>query len=82
MAAAVTLDLCPLLETIDSREKLGPPLGYRSFLVDYSGACGAPVLAVVRDELPVVTPPAAPVRDAFEDTLRGETTKAAPTASR
>jgi len=77
-ATAVTLDLCPLLKTQGGGEKLGPPLGSRSFLIDYSGACGAPVLAVLRDELPVVTPPAAPVRDAFEDALRGETAKPAP----
>jgi hypothetical protein len=77
-ATAVTLDLCPLLEKKEWREQLGPPLGSRSFLVDYAGTCGAPVLAVVRDELPVVTPPATPVRDEFEETLRGETAKPAP----
>lgn len=70
-ASVVRLDLRPLLMKDKQSDSYGPPLGSRTFLADGSGACGAPVLVVVRDELPVVASPAAakPEADLLDDAV-------------
>jgi hypothetical protein len=64
-AAAVTLDMVPLTRKVEAQEQYGAPLGARTFLTDFSGACGAPVLVVVRDVVPTVRPP--PTKTAVDD---------------
>jgi hypothetical protein len=53
-AACVTLDLVPLLTKHEWRETYGKPIGSRTLLTDFSGACGAPVLVVVQDQIPPI----------------------------
>jgi hypothetical protein len=47
----------------------GPVIGSRSFLSDFSGACGAPVLVVINDRVPPVPAPLPPPKKKEDDLL-------------
>jgi hypothetical protein len=54
------------MHTMGKNGDAGPVIGSRSFLSDFSGACGAPVLVVLRDRVPPVPPPP-PKKDDVQD---------------